>query len=154
VTTVHLEISRESIVVRLPADSFSMTIPNTISLRGKLIVAIGDIEPVAAVPSIELVTSPGFDSGSFDPVLAGAMTRWLLMESLKRAHISWRRQFALPAIEIGWAAWASIPLDRRRTFLTAHRSFRVDVNGRPAVRPRVDVLLLRGAFGTRIDPGP
>jgi hypothetical protein len=53
-TTVRLDISARSIVVRLPAHAFSMMIPNTISLRGKVIVGIGDVAvgPSAAQPEV------------------------------------------------------------------------------------------------------
>jgi hypothetical protein len=133
-----------------------MTIPNELTLRDRRIVGIGGAGVTAADASSQpdLVTTPAFDAAAFDPDVAIAMTRWAFTQALNRPGIGWRHRFALPNLDIEWPAWGSIPLDRRRTYLTAYRRFRVDVNGRPAIRPRVDVPLLRGAFGTKVDPGP
>ena len=155
-TTIRVEISRQSVVVRVPAKAFSMTLPNELTLRDRSIVAIGGdrLGEAEGASQPDLVTKPGFDGANFDADVARAYLWWAQSQALKGAHIGWRHQFAPPVFDIDWPAWGSIPAEQRRSFLEGHRRFRVTINGRPAVRPRVDVPLLRGLFGTRIDPEP
>ena len=155
-TTVRLEISQDTIVVRVPARQFSTTLANEITLRGRIIVGIGGvgIHGIEAARERDLVTSPAFEATNFDPILAEALTRWAIAAALKRSGIGWRHRFARPDLEIDWPAWGSVPAHRRQAFVESWRGFRFTVDGRPAIRPRVDLPFLRGAFGTRVDPGP
>jgi hypothetical protein len=154
VTSARLEISRASIVVRLPARSFSMTIPNTITVADRRIVAVGGIgmdeAELARRPSA--TTTAAFDAASFDPDLAGAMLRWSVFRAMRESGLRWWQQVRFPDLDIEWPAWGSVPTERRMALLAAYRRGRVTVNARRVVRPRVDVPLLRGLFGTRIQP--
>jgi hypothetical protein len=154
-TTIRLEIRPGQIVVRLPARNFTMTIRDEIALRDGKIVAVGEhgaaaIAAVSAEHIPDHVVKAAFDASDFDPHLASAITRYAIAGVMTRSGIGWRHRITLPDLEISWPAWASISLEKRRTYLTAYRDFRVDVNGQPTIRPRVDLPVLRSLLGRRI----
>lgn len=153
-TTIRVEVSRQSVVVQVPAKAFSTTLRNELTLRDRSIVAIGGdgIGTAEAATEPDLVTQPAFDGTDFDPDVARSYLWWAQFQALKGARVSWWHQFAPSEFDIDWPAWGSIPAERRRAFLEGYRRFRVTINGRPAVRPRVDVPLLRGMFGSTIEP--
>jgi hypothetical protein len=154
-TVVEFEIRPVVVVVRVPAKSFEVTFPNEIVVReGKIIGLAGSgVSRAESSGDPAAVASTAFDAAHFDVDLAAAFTRWAVARGLGLAGIPWWKQFSPPHLVFGWGAWGWLPADRRRAFLALHERQRVDVNGRPAVHPRIDVLFLRGLFGNVIDPG-
>jgi hypothetical protein len=154
-TTFQLEIWPDLVVVRIPEKNFATTIPNEITVRDRKIIGLGGTGVSGSEASADpaAVTSRAFDAAQFDVDLAAAFTRWVLYRMPGQAGIPWWLGFSEPRLVISWGAWGWVSVDRRRAFLALHRRLRVDVNGRPAVRPRIDLPLPRASFASIIDPG-
>ena len=146
-SVVEIEIADGTITAQDPARAITWTSADEVLLRGNRIIAIGsEADPGGAVNPNELtVRRPAFAPAGFFPDLASAVLFFAIAKASAGA-LSFRR----PAIMIRWQGWDRLGIDDRRALIQRLPSNRIDVNGRPVVRPVLDVPVLGSQFGDRV----
>jgi hypothetical protein len=151
---VEIDIGDGSFVVRLPALGTSLTIRDEVFIQGNKIVSIG--EPMLEPGPEAGVSARGdlrraFDPSTFDPDLAAAIVRYADLRAGQEAHRAWYRGGS-PYVQLRWRRWKEVPADRRRVFIERFRRGRLDINGDHAVRPAIDLPVIRWFIGPDVVP--
>ena len=144
---IEIEIANGVITARDPARAIAWTSADEVVLRGNSIIAIGSTDdPGGAVTPNELtVRRRAFDPNGFSPDLASAVLFFAIAKASAGAL-----RFRRSALMIRWPGWDSLGIEDRRALIRSIPSNHIDVNGRPVVRPVLDVPILGGQFGDRV----
>jgi hypothetical protein len=147
-TTFELDLGGESMILRIPERGYVRSVPDRIRISEKrLILAIGEMP--AARPAAGEFEGPVFAGGRFDARIAAGVIRWLIDASGRSAGLGSLTWLLPLEIRIRFPGWAGLGAADRRIILDELRRDRVDVNGVAAIRPRVDLPILRLLLGTR-----
>ncbi len=163
---VEVVVSGEDVTVSVPSRSWSRQwLDLVVVTPDHRVVAVGDPPDKvradaraagreAELESVEFLRS--FAPGDFDPARAGIFARFVVSRTLAEAGVGrGGLMFSPPIVTFTIPDWDAIPLDARNAFLQSQRYARyVLVNGARRVRPRLDVPIVWGWFGKRVDPGP
>jgi hypothetical protein len=149
VATVDIEIEDGRITARASGRLDVWSAADFVVLHGSRIVSIGESgDPSAPVrPNEGIVRRAAFDPRRFDPNLAVSILRFAIARSGALG-------FARPDLRIRWRGWQELDVGARRALITGIGSQRIEINGVPVVRPRIDLPVLRALFGELARPDP
>lgn len=136
--TLDLEVDGDVIRVSLGPAGPVEVLRNAIVIRDdRQIVAIfsESIDMGLVAPNTMHRVRRPFQVAAFDPVLAEAVTWYLVRRNSQRTGGFIRRAFRRSVVRLRWPDWSMVSPDLRRAFLREiARTADVEVNGRIAVR--------------------